>query len=219
MSAFQQYRNENACWRHRWSAWGLAAFTGLSMCLFPALGAFAQDTAEKKNDPVWFKFCSDDPEAKVKGCVITQEVRDQGGRPVVAATVREIEGEEQKQFLLAVPPGVLLQPGLEVQIDEGTKYPVSFTICFPNACFAEEAIGAEFVGKLKKGNDLFVRAFNQQGQKITFKLTLAGFTKSYDGAPVDMKKLQAQQEQLQLELERRVREEREKLLEQQNKSQ
>ncbi len=179
--------------------------------------AFPQVTmAQEPTPPAWTKLCNTDPEAPVRGCVITQRLIGQDGQPLAAVTVQEIEGADEKKFMVAVPPGLLLRPGMEIQIDDDTKYPVAYTICFPNACFGEEAIGADFITKLKKGSDLKLRAINQQGKPITFTLTLVGFTKAYDGKPVDVKKLQKQQQELQSELERKVREEREKLLNQQN---
>ena len=53
---------------------------------------------------------------------------------------------------------------------------------------------------------------------MRFDLTLSGFTASYDGDPIDLKKTAEEQQKLQELLRKRAEEQRQKLLEQKQKS-
>jgi len=119
---------------------------------------------------------------------------------------------------IAVPPGMLIQPGLRVQVDGGTQSEAKYTICFPNACIAEMVIDDTFVGGLKRGGKLVITTLNQQGKARPFDLTLKGFTRVYDGEAIKPEELQAKQERLQSELQKRAEAARQKLIEQQRQA-
>jgi len=63
--------------------------------------------------------------------------------------------------------------------------PLMYSICFPNTCFADLDITADFVKTVRGGKQLTISAVNQGAQSISFPISLAGFTKAYDGAGVD----------------------------------
>jgi invasion protein IalB len=110
--------------------------------------------------------------------------------------VREVEGEPKKQFIIAVPPGMQLQPGMRVVIDKIEPLPARYSICFPNACYGDMDIDAKFVDVMKKGQALTVQAINQVGRTVNFTLVLKDFAKAYDGPAVDPKEIEAQQQKL-----------------------
>ena len=58
---------------------------------------------------------------------------------------------------------------------------------------------------------------NPQGKKIPIEMTLAGFSKTFDGPGVDRVAAQTQREQLSEALQRSAEEARKKLIEQQQK--
>lgn len=183
--------------------------------------AMAQDAAPAnpaagEERGAWVKVCNKGEQTDNKElCLTSQELRTDDGRFVASAAIRELEGNEKKTFIMALPPGMLLQPGVRVQVDENAHIEGKYAICFPNACYAELPIDANFIAGLKRGNKLTVTALNQQGKGVAFPLTLAGFTKTYDGPPIDAKQLEAQQQKLQSELQKRAEEARQKLLQQQ----
>jgi hypothetical protein len=77
---------------------------------------------------------------------------------------------------------------------------------------------ADMLANLKKGQTLYVQAFNTNAVPITLALPLADFGKAYDGPPTDPKVFEEQQKKLQDELQKRANEAREKLLEQQKQT-
>lgn len=179
------------------------------------LGAHAQE--QQQNDrPAWVKVCNQDENNDNRElCLTSQELRAEDGRFLASVAIREIEGDDSRSMIVMVPPGMLLKPGLRIQVDQNEQIPGEYAICFPNGCYAEVEANDEFVNSLKRGNQLAITTANQQGQGVNFPLTLAGFTAAYDGEPIDARQLEAQQQRLQSELQRRAEEARQKLLDQQ----
>jgi invasion protein IalB len=168
-------------------------------------------------DSPWAKLCNTDPATGKELCLTIQEIRADTGQFIASATIRTIAGDPKKSLIAAVPPGMLLQPGLRVQIDDGAQQEVKYGICFPNACYGELEINDEFVTKLKAGGKLTLTTLNQQAKPVNFPMTLAGFTKAYDAAGLDTAAQQARENELADALARRAETARQKLIEQQQK--
>jgi invasion protein IalB len=159
----------------------------------------------------WTKVCSKDPQANKEICLISQDLRADTGQFLASVAVREVQGEPVKQFIVAIPPGMQLQPGLRVVVDQQTPMPARYSICFPNACYGDMDIDTDFVGKLKKGQALTVQTINQIGRTVNFTLALKDFAKSYDGPAIDPKMVEEQRQKLQEELQKKAEEARKKL--------
>jgi len=152
----------------------------------------------------WTKICNRDPQANKEVCLVAQDIRAETGQFLASVAVREVEAEPKKQFIIAVPPGMQLQPGMRVVIDKNEPLPARYSICFPNACYGDMDIDAKFVDVMKKGQALTVQAINQVGRTVNFTLVLKDFAKAYDGPPVDPKEVQAQQERLKEGMQRQA---------------
>ncbi|ESR26585.1 invasion associated locus B family protein [Lutibaculum baratangense] len=200
---------------------GLTAAALMAAASFgPAHAQNQQPAAGAENLGNWIKICTKDPQADNKNvCLVTQEVRTDAGEFLASVSVREVEGEDGKTLMVAVPPGTLLQPGIRVQVDEGEQQAGKYVICLPNACYAELEIAQAFVNKMKAGKNLVVSVINNQGKAVGVGLTLVGFTKGYDGAPVDTEVLAQQRQKLQEELQKRAEEARKRLADQNGQQQ
>ena len=196
------------------------ALLALSLGL-AADGAWAQTkpapTANAPQD-AWLKVCSLDSQVKKNVCIVKQDLLTNTGQFLASLQLREVEGDPNKRLIAAVPSGMLIQPGLQVQIDKNKAQKFKYGICFPNACFAELAIDDAFIAAMKKGGQLTLTTLSQQGKPRPFPFTLIGFTAIYDGEGLDPKELQSQQQNLRSELEKRAEEQRKKLLDAQKKA-
>ena len=172
----------------------------------------------KKKSP-WTKACNTNPNTQKEICFISIELRTNTGQFLSNIAIQETEGEARKKLLVAVPTGVLIQPGVRIQIDDGKPVQGKYSICAPNACYAELAIDDSFINTMKQGGEVIVAPYNQQAKEIVFKMTLIGFTKVYDGEPMNIAELQKRQEELQSELQKRADEARQKLIDAQKQSQ
>lgn len=177
----------------------------------------AEGEAAQGAQPEWIKLCSENPENKQQVCVVTRERRAATGQLLAAVSIREVE--KKKILVTAVPPGMLLRPGLQVQIDGGKTQKAQYTICFPNLCFAENEVTEDYLASLKKGSQLVITTLNQQAKPVNFDISLAGFTTAYDGPAIDPAQLQAEQQKLQDELKRKAEEARKQLIEKQRQPQ
>ena len=201
--------------------------TWLALAVF-AIGAPLAASAQEAEAPApaaqpptpeapWAKLCNTDPASGKELCLTIQEIRADTGQFIASATIRTIAGDAKKSLITAVPPGMLLQPGLRVQIDDGAQQEMKYGICFPNACYGELEINDEFITKLKGGGKLTLTTLNQQAKPVNFPMTLAGFTKAYDGSGLDTAAQQARESDLADALARRAETARQKLIEQQQK--
>ncbi|WP_321504577.1 invasion associated locus B family protein [Breoghania sp.] len=140
------------------------------------------------------------------------------GQLLAQVAIREVEGEDRKSMAVIVPPGMLIQPGLRVQVDGGQQKAGKYNICFSNGCVGEFLIDDAFIAALKKGNNLVLTTLNQQNKPVQLELTLIGFTKIFESAGLSPQDLQAKQEKLQSELQKRAEEARNKLIEKQKEA-
>jgi invasion protein IalB len=168
------------------------------------------DLVPTQND--WTKVCGRDPTANKEICYTTRDFSSQAGQaPVLALAIYDIKGDDTRIVRLLVPVGLLLRPGFRFAIDKGATLEGSFEICFPNGCFAEAKVKGATIDQIKKGSILSVAVKNQVNNEITFAIPVAGFSRAFDGPPIDPKVLEEQQKKLQEELQKRAEEERKRL--------
>jgi len=166
----------------------------------------------KPTQPEWTKVCGRDEQAKRDICYTTRDF-GQGPEqpPVLAVAVYDVKGDEQRIVRLLLPVGLLLRPGFRFSVDKGAAMEGSYEICFPNGCFAETRIKPNTLNAMKKGSVLNINVKNQANNDVVFVVPLAGFGEAFDGPAIDPKVLEAQQRQLQEELQKRAEEERRRL--------
>jgi invasion protein IalB len=162
----------------------------------PAAKSAAAATAPlpKSPTPEWIKMCGKDAKAGTEICGTENFLLAEAGNVVGQIRVLDIKkGKEAKRvFAAQIPEGFLIQPGVNLVIDNEKKpIPGKFTVCFPNGCVAEVPLSDDALNKLKKGDALTLFAANQAGKWVGAKASLAGFTKAYEGPATDPKEYQA----------------------------
>lgn len=177
-----------------------------------AVPAYAQE------EEAWVKVCDTDPEAQKVICLLQQELRTDAGQFLANVTIRETPGEARKTLIALVPVGLLIRPGVQLQVDGAQPQTANYSICFPNACYAELAIDNAYIDKMKRGGKLQMTAFNQQGRQVRFDFTLIGFTAAYDGEGISSQDRIARQEDLQRRLEQAATEQRDRLVAEQRRA-
>lgn len=185
-----------------------AAILGLGLAISPAEAQQKAPAApaaapKKKAEPAkkpqnaWVKLCETQASIDKKICLTHHERLDGNtGMVLVSAAVRKVEGQDKEAFMVMVPLGMAIPPGIQVRIDDGDPINLKYTICHAAGCTAEAPASKDVVDKLKKGNKMVVAAINLSGKAIGFPVPLTGFTKAYQGGPVDSKKYQEARRQL-----------------------
>lgn len=166
----------------------------------------------------WTKICQTNEQTKKEACVVTQNLHAETGQMLAAVTVIEEKGA-QKLFRIAVPLGMMLEPGLRVVVDQNPPLESKYAICVPDGCFSDLQVNDEFIANLKKGKALVIQTINHVGRTVNITFPLTEFQKSYDGPAVDPKEIQAQREKLQEGLNKQAEDARKRLLEQQKQKQ
>ena len=188
----------------------------------PAAPGAAAKTAPATPAPgtpqsAWVKLCEKatatqktkdgkDEKKDLNICLTHHERLDgNSGMVLVSAAVRQVEGQDKQAFMVMVPLGMMLQPGMRAtlypkdmwdkaqkneKVDESKLKPVSlaYTLCHPAGCTAETEATPDLLNDLKKGGGLMVFAINAAGAPAAFPVPLVGFEQSYAGPPVDSKK-------------------------------
>ncbi len=158
----------------------------------------------------WIKICQKDTEGK-SVCLIAKELRSAEGQLIASVAMRDTEGEPKKTLLIAIPPAVLIQPGMRVMIDKAKPEEVKYRICFPNACYADLDLSDQMEKALAKGTVLIVTALNLQQKPTGYPFRLDTFKAALEGPGVDPAGAQQSQDQLQQELQKRAEEAAKKL--------
>ncbi len=126
------------------------------------------------------------------------------GMVLVSAAVRQIDGQDKQHFMVMVPLGMLLQPGMRAslypkdiwekvtkneKVDESKlkQVKLAYTLCHPAGCTAEMEMTPDLLNDLKTGGGLVVFAVNAAGQPVGFPVPLNGFEQSFAGKPIDNK--------------------------------
>jgi len=161
----------------------------------------------------WTKFCGKDnnnPAAK-EVCLTVKEARLETGQFLAGAALIEQAGEEKKLFRITLPLGMQLPQGTRLLLDKEQPLQGRYVVCLPNGCMADFDVTAEFVGKLKKGQQIMLQGINLPGQAASYMLPLAEFAKANEGPATDPKKFEEDQKKLQEELQKKAEEARKKL--------
>ena len=176
-----------------------------------------QATAPADQPPIvyspWTKFCGKDnnnPAAK-EVCLTVKEARLETGQFLAGAALIEQQGEEKRLFRITLPLGMQLPQGTRLLLDKEQPMQGRYIVCLPNGCMADFDVNPEFVGKLKKGQQLVLQGINLSGQAATYMLPLTDFAKANEGPPTDPKKFEEDQKKLQEELQKKAEEARKRL--------
>jgi invasion protein IalB len=168
------------------------AQAGAPTAAAPAAGAGSEDA--------WVKLCMRNEQTQNKEiCLINHEgLEPNTGMVLIAAAVRKVEGEETQQLLIRVPTAyaLVMPAGVEVKIDEEQPIKLQYAICFPTSCQVQMEVTKELMDSMRKGKQMVVAAMNIQQKTMGFPVPLNGFSKAYDGPPVDSAKYEESRRQL-----------------------
>lgn len=191
------------------------------------LVAAAQDAAAPADPaappPPWQKVCNIDPKTKAETCVVNQELRAETGQSIATLTIQPAATAGKYGVGAVLPVGFVLPPGVTLVVDGQKKGTAQFVICLPSSnrqpsvCLAQGEFGEDFITALKKGNKLALVVVTPQNKQIPIEMSLAGFSKTFDGPGIDRAAAEAQRQQLSDALQKSAEEARKKLIEQQQK--
>jgi len=128
-------------------------------------------------------------------------------------------GEARRMARVILPTGMLLLPGLKVQIDQAKPEDAKYTFCAPDGCISEMLITDAQFAALKKGKLLTIGAQGQSANPVSFNFTLDTFKSSNEGKPLDEAELLKRNESIQAEINNKRKSLEEQLKDAQHKAQ
>ncbi len=162
--------------------------------------AVAGDTSAVAPEDAWVKLCMKNEQTQNKQiCLINHEgLEPNTGMVLIAAAVRQAEGEDKQQLLVRVPTAyaLVIPAGVQIKIDDNQPLQLQYTLCFPTSCQVQVELTKEMFDSMRKGKQMVVAAMNIQQKTMGFPVPLTGFAKAYDGAPVDNAKYEELRRQL-----------------------
>jgi invasion protein IalB len=164
-----------------------------------------QAQGEQPQQDAWVKLCEAASKTDSKQICLIHHERIDGntGMVIVSAAIRQIEGQEKEELMVMVPLGMALPPGAYVRVDDGQPIQLKYTLCHVAGCTAEVEAPKGLVDSLKKGKQMMVAAVNVAGKPIGFPVPLTGFTKAYQGPPMDNEKYREARKQLLMQIRER----------------
>jgi invasion protein IalB len=162
------------------------------------LVASAAPSLAQQNQPPrgWFKACSKQEDIDI--CNVQNIVLADTGQLITGVSLIEVKGKvNRKVFQVTVPTGRMMMPGIGMQVDGGKAQKVDYAVCFPDRCVAEVPMTDALVASFKKGTELTLTSVNFQNQPNPIKVSLAGFTNAFDGAPLQQADIEDRQKKLQ----------------------
>lgn len=152
------------------------------------------------SEDAWVKLCMKNEQTQNKQiCLINHEgLEPNTGMVLIAAAVRQAEGEDKQQLLVRVPTAyaLVIPAGVQIKIDDNQPIQLQYTLCFPTSCQVQTELTKEMFDSMRKGKQMVVAAMNIQQKTMGFPVPLTGFAKAYDGAPVDNAKYEESRRQL-----------------------
>lgn len=195
-----------------------APFTALVVALgLLAATPVSAQTAANPTDS-WIKICRSDDKVKKEVCKTAYDLRTSGGQFLASVALVEASGEARKIIELILPTGLLLQPGLKVQVDQGKAEDAKFGMCAPDGCVSQMLGSEALVGALRKGTTLIVSGFGQASNQVTFEFPLASFKAANEGKPLDEAALKKREEAITADVAQKQKSIEDQLREEQRKA-
>lgn len=158
--------------------------------------------------PDWVKMCQKDEKAKIEVCQTSRDLRAETGQTLASVAVREQKTEKgaKRVIVMAIPPGMQIQPGVRVLVDQQAAVMGKYSVCFASACMVEADLPDAVIANMRKGNTLNLQIVGQNSKVVVLPLGLDGLAKAMDGAPLDPKAVQEDQKKLNEELQKKAQE-------------
>ena len=162
----------------------------LAACITVFTVVYAQQSAEsQENVEYWNVRCvdvksndqADGTGAKEQSCEMFQRlsVKDSGQRILEFAIAKTDSKTGVSRGAVILPLGILVKPGVLVQIDEGDKFRFDIHHCTSDGCVAFVDMNKEVLKTFQKGAVAHLLILSADGKKIQLDLNLTGFSKAY----------------------------------------
>ena len=165
-------------------------FNKTILCIFFSIFILSQSSAEDtKNEDFkifpgeWISNCSTSTNDNQKTCLLQRSmfVDKDLKNALVTMGIQTKSSSENIRFNLVSPLGTLTQAGVKINFDKSplSEKAFAFHICKKNGCITSIKFEQSILQKFKKAEILNLEYVTPDNQKISIKVSLAGFSKAY----------------------------------------
>ena len=119
-----------------------------------------------------------------RNCLMVQVVNNGEGDPLVRVVVEKMPSGAEAEAIMrfTTPEGVLIPRGLGLRVDGGQQVAAPFVTCAQGQCVAQASLRGQEVAMFKRGAaaELTIVPFRQPDTPVTGRMSLMGFTRSFD---------------------------------------
>ena len=149
----------------------------------PPQGAPAQPPVPQRTETFnfdnWSVICSDYAEGPRKhNCVAVLKVQQSGSNQIILTWTIAINDSKQFVAVLQTPTGVLIRPGVELQLEKVAPRRIEFESCEPGRCTASLVMDNAFMKDAGVAANASIGLQSANGQSVQISFTLKGFDKA-----------------------------------------
>ena len=130
----------------------------------------------------WVANCSDSNNNQ-KTCILQRSmfIDEDLKKKLVTMGIQTKSSSDNIRFNLISPLGSLVQAGVKIYFDESplSKKAFAFHVCEKNGCITSIKFEKEILKKFEIAKSLNLEYVGRDNQKISIKISLAGFSKAY----------------------------------------
>lgn len=142
-----------------------------------ALSPLQAAPEEGKTFDDWKVGCDKKPDSEEKICHLQQLITEgEKKNPVLMVAAGYLPGREAPTIIVTLPLGVLLPPGLTLQVDDNDAVAFPFEVCDPVGCRAGIELKDPLLKQFKSGNKAKLTFASMQRKPIGVPISLSGFT-------------------------------------------
>lgn len=161
---------------------GLAALlvSGATLVLTNAFAAGKEEKTASATPPgdLWTVRCQESDKAKEHCEVFQRLIVKESGARVAEFAIGFPEKKDLARGVVVLPLGILLQPGVEMKIDEGKAYAFKVRYCTQAGCFAYVNLDKDLLGLMKSGTAARFVFKSADGKDVNLSMPLTGFGKA-----------------------------------------
>ncbi len=162
---------------------------GVTLCAFATYQAFAATEAapaasagSAKPGEVWTERCNKNEKAegpKRGRCEIFQRliVKDTGQR-VVEMAIGFPKEKKSARGIIIVPLGILLQPGIQMKVDDKAPFKFQSRFCDTGGCYGFVDLNDKILADLKAGKKIVLSFQTIENKTMNVELSLKDFVKA-----------------------------------------
>lgn len=161
----------------------LVAIGASALATVGPASAADNETEVKSQVGDWQLVCKTPTGAKAEICALVQDVTSESNPNIGLSVQFQNAADGSKVLRVFAPLGVLLPPGLGLQIDDAKVGHAPYVRCQPVGCVAQVTLGEELVEKFKAGQTAWFIVYQSKDAGIGIPVSLNGFPKALESLP------------------------------------